>query len=138
VRDNLELGHIKVYFGKKCVQGKVGGAFTSVGGRKRGYGGHEAILQSFHATFLQHGMVTPPPPTHTHTPTTTTPMCSPMKPVLAIVSIDWLRNCALEYNKSTLIAYCKDCRTFTARLLDQLSSCLVLSAEQNYAVALNP
>lgn len=40
-----------------CPQGKVGSAFTSVGGMRRGYGGHEAILQSFHATFLQHGMV---------------------------------------------------------------------------------
>lgn len=39
------------------VQGKVGSAFTSVGGNGRGYGGHEAILQSFHSTFLQHGMV---------------------------------------------------------------------------------
>ena len=38
-------------------QGKVGSAFTSVGGHGRGFGGHEAILQSFHATFLQHGMV---------------------------------------------------------------------------------
>ena len=35
----------------------MGSAFTSVGGVRRGYGGHEAILQSFHATFLQHGMV---------------------------------------------------------------------------------
>lgn len=40
-------------------QGKVGSAFTSVGGHSRGYGGHEAILQSFHAFFLQHGMVCP-------------------------------------------------------------------------------
>lgn len=39
------------------LQGKVGSAFTSVGGNGRGYGGHEAILQSFHSTFLQHGMV---------------------------------------------------------------------------------
>ena len=39
------------------LQGKVGSAFTSVGGTGRGFGGHEAILQSFHATFLQHGMV---------------------------------------------------------------------------------
>lgn len=39
------------------LQGKVGSAFTSVGGHGRGFGGHEAILQSFHATFLQHGMV---------------------------------------------------------------------------------
>ena len=46
-------------------QGKVGSAFTSVGGHGRGFGGHEAILQSFHATFLQHGMVrTPLPLTH--------------------------------------------------------------------------
>ncbi|KAK9818362.1 hypothetical protein WJX72_011333 [[Myrmecia] bisecta] len=45
------------------LKGKVGSAFTSVGGLGRGFGGHEAILQSFHATFLQHGMVvigTPP------------------------------------------------------------------------------
>ena len=41
------------------LQGKVGAAFTSVGGHGRGFGGHEAILQSFHATFLQHGMVCP-------------------------------------------------------------------------------
>jgi hypothetical protein len=41
-------------------QGKVGAAFTSVGGHGRGFGGHEAILQSFHATFLQHGMARPP------------------------------------------------------------------------------
>lgn len=49
----------------KGLKGKVGGAFTSVGGKKRGYGGHEAILQSFHATFLQHGMIVvgnPPSP----------------------------------------------------------------------------
>ena len=43
----------------QVLQGKVGGAFTSVGGKLRGYGGHEAILQSFHATFLQHGMASP-------------------------------------------------------------------------------
>ena len=36
------------------LKGKVGSAFTSVGGSGTGYGGHEAILQSFHA-FLQHG-----------------------------------------------------------------------------------
>ena len=41
------------------LKGKVGSAFTSVGGSGTGYGGHEAILQSFHAFFLQHGM--PPP-----------------------------------------------------------------------------
>ncbi|KAL3148533.1 hypothetical protein ABBQ38_013970 [Trebouxia sp. C0009 RCD-2024] len=45
----------KVGFG--ALKGKVGSAFTSVGGNGRGFGGHEAILQSFHATFLQHGMV---------------------------------------------------------------------------------
>jgi multimeric flavodoxin WrbA len=39
------------------AQGKVGSAFTSVGGHGRGYGGHEAILSSFHSFFLQHGMV---------------------------------------------------------------------------------
>ena len=38
------------------LKGKVGSAFTSVGGVGRGYGGHEAILQSFHGFFLQHGM----------------------------------------------------------------------------------
>ncbi len=44
-----------------CVmQGKVGSAFTSVGGHGRGYGGHEAILQGFHCCFLQHGMVRTP------------------------------------------------------------------------------
>ena len=43
-----------------AAQGKVGSAFTSVGGHGRGYGGHEAILSSFHAFFLQHGMVRPP------------------------------------------------------------------------------
>lgn len=40
-----------------CMQGKVGAAFTSIGGQGRGFGGHEVILQQFHATFLQHGMV---------------------------------------------------------------------------------
>lgn len=45
----------KIGFG--ALKGKVGSAFTSVGGHGRGFGGHEAILQSFHATFLQHGMV---------------------------------------------------------------------------------
>ena len=39
------------------LKGKVGSAFTSVGGVGRGYGGHEAILQSFHGFFLQHGMI---------------------------------------------------------------------------------
>ena len=38
----------------------MGAAFTSVGGHGRGFGGHEAILQSFHATFLQHGMARSP------------------------------------------------------------------------------
>ena len=47
------------------LKGKVGSAFTSVGGSGTGYGGHEAILQSFHAFFLQHGMLpvgVPPSP----------------------------------------------------------------------------
>lgn len=47
------------------LKGKVGSAFTSVGGVGRGYGGHEAILQSFHGFFLQHGMIpvgVPPSP----------------------------------------------------------------------------
>lgn len=47
------------------LKGKVGSAFTSVGGVGRGYGGHEAILQSFHAFYLQHGMIpvgVPPSP----------------------------------------------------------------------------
>lgn len=47
------------------LKGKVGSAFTSVGGSGTGYGGHEAILQSFHAFFLQHGMIpvgVPPSP----------------------------------------------------------------------------
>ena len=35
----------------------MGSAFTSVGGHGRGFGGHEAILQNFHSTYLQHGMV---------------------------------------------------------------------------------
>lgn len=39
------------------LKGKVASAFTSVGGVGRGYGGHEAILQSLHATFFQHGMI---------------------------------------------------------------------------------
>jgi multimeric flavodoxin WrbA len=43
--------------GKAALQGKVGAAFTSTGGHGRGFGGHEVILQQFHATFLQHGMV---------------------------------------------------------------------------------
>jgi len=47
------------------LKGKVGGAFTSVGGVGHGYGGHEAILQSYHAFFMQHGMIpigVPPSP----------------------------------------------------------------------------
>ena len=44
----------------------MGSAFTSVGGKRRGYGGHEAILQSFHATFLQHGMVSAVPDCFLH------------------------------------------------------------------------
>ena len=47
------------------LKGKVGSAFTSVGGSGTGYGGHEAILQSFHAFFFQHGMIpvgVPPSP----------------------------------------------------------------------------
>jgi hypothetical protein len=42
-----------------CVpgQGKVASAYTTTGGPGCGYGGHEAILASMHATFLQHGMV---------------------------------------------------------------------------------
>ena len=47
------------------LKGKVGSAFTSVGGPGRGYGGHEAILQTFHGFFLQHGMIpvgVPPSP----------------------------------------------------------------------------
>lgn len=51
------------------LKGKVGGCFTSVGGVGRGYGGHEVILQSVMATFLQHGMVAvgvPPSPIMEH------------------------------------------------------------------------
>lgn len=47
------------------LKGKVGSAFTSVGGVGSGHGGHEGILQTFHAFFLQHGMLpvgVPPSP----------------------------------------------------------------------------
>ena len=47
------------------LKGKVGSAFTSVGGEGSGHGGHEGILQSFHSFFLQHGMLpvgVPPSP----------------------------------------------------------------------------
>jgi multimeric flavodoxin WrbA len=63
------------------VQGKVGAAFTSIGGHGRGFGGHEVILQQFHATFLQHGMVRSGPSAgYSHTvwhpkqPTTSLPL----------------------------------------------------------------
>ena len=59
--DALHALHVSAWClrGVPLVQGKVGAAFTSVGGHGRGFGGHEAILQSFHATFLQHGMARP-------------------------------------------------------------------------------
>ena len=47
------------------LRGKVGAAFTAIGGPARGPGGAETVLQSFHATFLSHGMVVvgaPPSP----------------------------------------------------------------------------
>jgi len=44
--------------------GKVAGAFTSTGGVGRGHGGHEHILQNFHSTFLQYGMVVTGVPPH--------------------------------------------------------------------------
>lgn len=47
------------------LKGKVGSAFTSIGGVGGGYGGHEPILQSVHGFFLQHGMIpvgVPPSP----------------------------------------------------------------------------
>jgi NAD(P)H dehydrogenase (quinone) len=47
------------------LKGKVGSAFTSVGGVGCGHGGHEGVLQSFHSFFLQHGMLSvgvPPSP----------------------------------------------------------------------------
>eukprot|EP00239_Pterosperma_sp_CCMP1384_P000407 CAMPEP_0197853760 /NCGR_PEP_ID=MMETSP1438-20131217/23336_1 /TAXON_ID=1461541 /ORGANISM="Pterosperma sp., Strain CCMP1384" /LENGTH=194 /DNA_ID=CAMNT_0043468273 /DNA_START=179 /DNA_END=763 /DNA_ORIENTATION=+ len=47
------------------LKGKVASAFTSVGGVGHGFGGHEAILQSYHSTFFQHGMIpvgVPPSP----------------------------------------------------------------------------
>mmetsp|Transcript_20016 Transcript_20016/g.65216 ORF Transcript_20016/g.65216 Transcript_20016/m.65216 type:complete len:222 (+) Transcript_20016:65-730(+) len=47
------------------LKSKVGACFTSVGGNDRGYGGHEVILSSFIAFFLQHGMIpvgVPPTP----------------------------------------------------------------------------
>lgn len=61
--------------GPSKLMGKVGGAFTSVGGQGRGFGGHEAILQQFHATFLQHGMVVVgvPPQQAMHTEAYATP-----------------------------------------------------------------
>ena len=40
------------------LKGKVGAVFTSTGGEPAScYGGHEAVLASVHATFLQHAMV---------------------------------------------------------------------------------
>lgn len=51
----LQGQHVDAGFG--ALKGKVASAFTSVGGHNRGFGGHEAILQSFHSTFFQHGMV---------------------------------------------------------------------------------
>lgn len=40
------------------LKGKVGAAFTSTGGEPAScYSGHEAVLASVHATFLQHAMV---------------------------------------------------------------------------------
>ena len=39
------------------LRGKVGAAFTAIGGPARGHGGAESVLSSFHATFLSHGMV---------------------------------------------------------------------------------
>jgi hypothetical protein len=40
------------------LKGKVGAVFTSTGGEPAScYGGHEAVLASVHATFLQHSMV---------------------------------------------------------------------------------
>uniref|UniRef100_A0A7S3GM92 Flavodoxin-like domain-containing protein n=1 Tax=Palpitomonas bilix TaxID=652834 RepID=A0A7S3GM92_9EUKA len=39
------------------LAGRVGSAFTTTGGKGRGYGGHESIFTSFHATFLQLGMI---------------------------------------------------------------------------------
>jgi NAD(P)H dehydrogenase (quinone) len=53
------------------LKGKIGSAFTEVGGQGHGYGGHEAALVSIHALFLQHGMVTvgvPPLPVLEATP----------------------------------------------------------------------
>jgi len=47
------------------LKGKVSSAYTTTGGVGCGYGGHEAILASMHATFLQHGMIplgVPPSP----------------------------------------------------------------------------
>mmetsp|Transcript_25541 Transcript_25541/g.35221 ORF Transcript_25541/g.35221 Transcript_25541/m.35221 type:complete len:212 (+) Transcript_25541:79-714(+) len=47
------------------LKGKVASGFTSTSGAGCGYGGHEAILMSMIATFLQHGMVplgVPPSP----------------------------------------------------------------------------
>ena len=47
------------------LRGKVGAAFTAIGGPARGHGGAETVLSSFHATFLSHGMVVvgaPPSP----------------------------------------------------------------------------
>ena len=54
-----------------ALKGKIGSAFTEVGGPGQGYGGHEAALVTIHALFLQHGMVTvgaPPLPTLEATP----------------------------------------------------------------------
>jgi len=54
-----------------ALKGKIGSAFTEVGGPGHGYGGHEATLVTIHALFLQHGMVTvgvPPLPPLEATP----------------------------------------------------------------------
>ena len=47
------------------LRGKVGAAFTAIGGPASGHGGAETVFASFHATFLSHGMVVvgaPPSP----------------------------------------------------------------------------
>ena len=57
------------------LKGKVGAAFTSIGGPSRGAGGAETVLASIHATLLAHGMVVvgaPPSPAMAAAPGATT------------------------------------------------------------------
>ena len=51
------LGPLQGAAGGPRLRGKVGAAFTSVGGGARGPGGAESVLASLHTLFLHHAMV---------------------------------------------------------------------------------